>query len=90
MSRFGTMVIPNVLFWGYSVCQVSWFGDGFGQALSVDWDGKHKQWDTLGALGLSKVIHPLVLREGLTTLGTCTNGGNRWTGIIPIHTHLVC
>ena len=37
---------------------------------------------------------PTVLWEGLTHwvlyVSHCTNGGNRWTGIIPIHPHLFC
>ena len=57
------------------------------------------QGETVGLLKTLGTVpnqspHPTVPWEGLTHevlyVSHCTNGGNRWTGIIPIHPHLFC
>ena len=60
--------------------------------LSLDDSASPPQGETVGLLKILEpfqTIHPTVLWESLThNVSHCTNGGNRWTGIIPNHPQL--
>ena len=51
-------------------------------------NNKEKQWDSLKLWNSPKLYSPHCTMGKIDTWGTvshCTSGGNRWTGIIPVH-----